>query len=303
MKRIIKIVSSICLSIVLVASIQLVVTASGNNMNSVGDEIIYSEFDMYWKMKNTDREVLLRQGNSEELVDWVKSNSYEEELYRRSQLPTEILEFYGYSDEEINLLRDYGGEVLTPESPLAEASAICTGNSTVNSIDFNTTNIKYEFHWNKCPVYKGNDAMGLAWSTANQDGGSLACTITNKFAYVTYTCIDKPDVISVYDVDDQNSFTYGFTKFPVYYTVIDGIVREYWAKEGVMLIGLQKRTSSGSTAGFGSIEIIGGYGHSTGGGQIGISVGISGSGVSLSLSFTPTSSVETLALSKVYRQY
>lgn len=102
----------IAIVFVLVVSCVSVAFAAENDKISCSDDqsgVLYSEAEMIL-LSEMDGQQLERKGFTQSEIRDIKKIDYRELILQRAALPYETLRGYGYSDEQIRILKDYKGE-------------------------------------------------------------------------------------------------------------------------------------------------------------------------------------------------
>ena len=101
-----------------------ILTDNLESMMQVLEKETTNEYDYIVEIRDAKKNAKAIANVSEEEVEYITSDAIESELLYRSTLPTEVLkDQYCYSDEAIDVLRDYNGEKLEENPELRAVTA------------------------------------------------------------------------------------------------------------------------------------------------------------------------------------
>jgi hypothetical protein len=180
---------SFVLSLSFVFSLSIPTLASASELESTYGTTT-SEYDLYYYVRTTDNQTLLKEGFDSVEIQEIKSDKIENELSERAELPEEILEDkYGYSQEQIEIIKSYDGEPIEENISLRGIFANVTCNFVPLGASTTYMAMKVEYAWDNCPLLVGvTDAIGLRWKGTNLNGApiNLALATTSANCRVTY---------------------------------------------------------------------------------------------------------------------
>lgn len=194
----------------------------------------FSEYDTITAYRNTQDEQLIAQGFSADEIADIKSNTVEEELLYRKGLSSEILStHYGYTDEQIALLRAYDGKRVdsAPEMRVLFSSLTVTTSVLIKT---NTRcGLLFHWEWDSKPAICMTDGVALRWDATLSDA-SDNLRIDSKLSncLVKYYYSDTKVFQREIDFDDMEVYQNASVEFAMekyintYYT---------WAKSGDLL--------------------------------------------------------------------
>ena len=116
-------VISIVLAIVMVFPFTSYAKKEEENAKS----ITISEYDMYLDVVNKSTSQLKAEGYTTDEIYLLRNQPFEQMLLERAALPVDILRGYGYNDNQIKLLKEYDGSMISTNSPIMYAISNFTG--------------------------------------------------------------------------------------------------------------------------------------------------------------------------------
>ena len=267
------------------------VTAFATEEQEILTETV-TEYEKYKELQITPSSQLLQQGISAEEIMEIKSTPYEELLYERAQLPVETLRGFGYTESQIQLLKQYEGEELTWDNPVLKAEATCTGTISVSS--YGTTGFKftYNWKWSHLPTSLKTDVVAIRWQGYNSSGVSVDSNISSRSAKVNYVYVKdgstyQSESLST-DKVDGNSVSAEYKVYKLNSKQSDYV----WAKSGSITIQMTRSTTAYQ---FSHVRVRGAVGHSTNSTVPALSVGQGG----VSISFNPSSTTTIVGVKQI----
>ena len=255
-------------------------------------EVIINEYQAFKELQSTSMEELRQNGYTEREISQIKSFNYRDALLERAQKSESELRAYGYTNSEIETLKSYlEGKPITEEFLLA-SSAQCTSKFESTSASSSSISLRYVWEWSKVPIYTLDDMVALRWQGVDDAGHELILRRGSSYCKVNYYYLLSGDKETTRNFSpeadpDFNAIHCGFyvmtSKFDPY--------TEAWAKSGELGVKLDKS----GYLGINYINVAGKYGHATT--TLGASIGVNYPNPALSISFTPETKVEELALS------
>lgn len=230
--------------------------ASEDVKGAVLDNIIYSENEMMI-LSECSEEELEEKGFSEEEIDSLKKMDYRELLLERGQLPYETLKNYGYSNEQIRILKDYKGEKITKNSEILKAAATLSATPYITTYSREKIGIRFEWKWSLKPVYNMTDGIAIKWRASLKDGIAEG-KATESFALIRYFNINtgKEDHVIRKNANSSIQKQCADVTFPM----LDVSANETWAKEGTFYLTVQSTNTGGNLD---HVSFFGSYGHKT----------------------------------------
>ena len=179
MKHFVK--GTICLALALIMMASIAVPCFAETAGSTSGleeaqlaDAGFNEYDYIVEMRSKSNKELTDMGFSEDEIKKLRSDSVEKELVARKELPDDVLtDVYCYTEEEIEILRNYDGGRLE-DHPELRASAATVSFSSPEIIEKSTSQIRMQLTWNwsKKPADTFTDAVAIAWCpTFAPDGG------------------------------------------------------------------------------------------------------------------------------------
>lgn len=239
-----------------------------------------SELEMYFDLiESTDSELKERGLTTTEIKE-LKEINIEEAFLEQAKLPEEVLLKYGYTDEQVELIKNYDGSPITRESKMFKASATISAGITLNTYGEDEYKFTYSWVWSGKPFNNGKDIVAMRWATYNSNANAVASTIRTKSSnveyYDFYGDFYSSTSPSISSEEDSIYFTFPLEKK-------NDLGSEYvWAKEGYIKATVKKVASS-----LHYIRIRGSYGKSTTSIIPGITIGKEG----VSFTFSPSTEV------------
>lgn len=250
----------------------------------------YNEIEMVLQMREATPQELQDMHISQEEANEIAEIDIEQAYYERAQLPEAQLRAYGYTDEQIVILKAYDGSTITSNSPVVAAAATCTG--TVSAVSASTSKIvfRYNWSWSSAPLFMYTDKMAIAWKAFNSSSSEIDVNNTQSTS-VRYLWTSTGGYCTTEFLSPSTSidtFTGCSANITMQYPrERNGNADFIWAKSGSTTVTLTKVNSNISY-----IKLSGSYGHTSI--QIGISVSF-GEGSLPSISFAPSTKVTKYA--------
>ncbi len=288
-KRLIALVMTLCVMAALVVPVCAVVSEPDETQLSK-DISTVNEYDSFKKLQEKSEGELLRAGLTADEVREIKLFSYEAALFERSELSDNELTNMGYSVDQIEVLRNYSGETITPDSSVLAAVPTLTATLTITKK--NTTpaslQIKYNWSWSVAPVQTYTDKVGIQVALSSPAGYSLTPQVTAGSGRLTYIDAQNGNQseasLSVAPVA-SSPFASREASFAVKKRIDTFTVR--YAMRGY----IQMTVKATGTVPIGFCQAYGSYGHATTSVVPSISIG-----AGISFSFSPSSSVTTMGV-------
>ncbi len=259
------------------------------DMNVVPVQITYyNEIEEVLRMREATPQELREMNISQEEANEIAELDIEGAYYERAQLPESQLRAYGYTYEQIAILKAYDGSTITSDTPVVAASASCTGSASKVSASTSKIAFKYTWTWSSAPLFMRTDKVAVKWKAYNANSVAIDvnCSKSTTVNYYwlssgNYNC-DKNPTTSLINMNEGCSADVVMQ----YAKENNGNADSIWAKKGTTTVTLTKSSTNISY-----IKFSGSYGHAYVGFEGGISVG----GEGISISFTPTTQITTYA--------
>ncbi|MGM9670547.1 MAG: hypothetical protein ACI3XD_03125 [Oscillospiraceae bacterium] len=263
-------------------------------------EMSFNEFEYIEEIQNRSKEELMDAGMSAEDAEEILAFDYEAALYERAQLSEEKLTALGYTEKQIQLLKDFAANP-DGDYDLAAASATLQGRLTLLTGGSTFRIVKYAWSWSSMPLMSLNEYVGVCWQGVNSSGGIVDMTnspntgsaTTNRVGAVTYYDVNSGAQSGTYSL----SLTYDSinkrltTNFPMARSVGGSTL---WAKSGYITCKIQ---TDGVAVNYANFQAT--YGHQVSSGTISISAG-----GTFGIAFTPASKIDNFVCNaKVYATY
>lgn len=282
---------SLCLALALVLMVSAAFSCFAETCSNIADckkeqsQIEFCEYDYIVELREKTDSELTAMGLSTDRIEEIRSDHAEKELLARKELSDDVLmDCYGYTKEEIEILRKYDGGKMEDHPELRAVSAKVTfNNPTVMNATASQVKIKFTWSWNKMPTetsYK--DAIAFGWSpTFGSKNGKLRLNKNQSIHLISYVGVSdsahlRHDYSDFEDVTLNSSIK---TQF-VLQRKIDGV--KEWAKTGQFILTFDRTSGSANLT---EVDFTFAYGHSVTEVQS-VSVGVSTDGNgSVSVSF------------------
>lgn len=247
----------------------------------------YNEIEEVLRMRDATPEELKKLNISEQTAEEIANIDIEDAYYERAQLPEEQLRAYGYTDEQIAILKAYDGSAITADSPVVAAAASCTGTASKVSASTSKIAYKYTWTWSSAPVFMRTDKVATNWAAYNSSSSPIDVS-NSQSTSVKYYWLSTGgyNITKTISTPTSSSFKGCSADITMQYAKErNGNADSIWAKSGSTTVTL---TKSGSNISY--IKFAASYGHA----KIKLaSISVSASG--LSISFGPSINVQKLA--------
>ncbi len=259
----------------------------------------YSEYDYYTlvtELQSHSDQELLDIGYTYDDIEQLRSLSFQTALMERASLDKSVLKNYGYTENEISILKQISHGIMPMnDMSLRAVLAQCTGDFTINSRSSSQWTLVYTWTWDKAPLFLGNDSVGVSWGAYNSTSSNIDVLMTSSKAvgtcYNTITGVTYNKNLSRDQDADLNGVKYNFNMGT------EGTdPNDYWVKNGSVTVTV--KIATGSTAQIHYMKLCGLYGHAvmkiTGSPSVTPGAGDAAWG----FSFSASTSVQTLAVAK-----
>lgn len=218
--------------------------------------------------------------------------SVEEILLERAQLPTDVLTTkYGYSNEDIAILKSYDGSPIEDNPQLRGIFADLHG--YLYRMDYNDHGVTVRFSWNweGMPVTTQTDVVTCAWVGVNSKNGPHALRFVDEESSFNVDYYTFPIAITgatefatrtPYDINDSDVNSHVSAEFPMVYH--GGNI---WAQKGYMDVTLEEPVATNDLE---YSTVVFAYGHEKLILAANLDVSIDG----ISISITPTGTTEKM---------
>lgn len=214
-------------------------------------------------------------------------NEYKQELTRRASLPETELKGYGYTDEQIALLKAYdeGKKTFEEIAPYAAATLSTTLAATKHTTKAYT--LRYTWSWSAVPTYAATDKVVLATYAFKSNGDQANLKVNSSAATVYYK------YYSGKQAQTDNITTTLRDDFAVEAAIPmlqkDANQQEnIWAQGGQITCNI---TPLGSASSFDGVRAKGSYGHAGRSQKLSVTVKLNPVTGTISITFKASSSV------------
>lgn len=188
---------SLILSLIMILALATTAWADEPELYKTIYSSTISEYDCYVNIREKSNEELEKLGFNMQFANDIKSNSVENELLKRSELSSkELKNNYGYSEEQINIIKNYNGEPIEKQPQLRGIFADMDYSVRRYIISGTTkTVVGITWEWSNKPFLCGTavkDIAALRWEGTNSMSQPINLGInTNKsYCHVSYYDLD-----------------------------------------------------------------------------------------------------------------
>lgn len=220
MKRIISTIIAVSMSFIFSVPVYAIGSAgtqssSNNEFNIIMTEDYVNEYDYIVAVRNMTSMDLLENGVSPDKVSYYRSDAPEQELLYRATLSEEILRnYYCYSDEAIELIKNYDGTPLEDAPEMRAATATMTAGLGELLVTSTCIGILYTCTWQSKPLDGGEDAAGVAWEGTYANGGNNNATLSLRDSYAQIIYRDYlGDHTEIFDVNSKDLHNNAYVEF------------------------------------------------------------------------------------------
>lgn len=181
-KRVISIISVFAAFVLLFSFPALAATSNTQ-------DTVISEYDYIMLLRALPSEELDFLSSDSDKILLMRSNAPELELLsRKKKTDVELSQVYGYSENEIALLRAYHGESLESNPSLAALTGTLTISQVLATyVTSARVDMKVVWEWDHCPLIVAKDVLAICWNpTFGNSNGNMRLNITKSSHTVTY---------------------------------------------------------------------------------------------------------------------
>ena len=254
MRRLIKCVLSLLCSVSLLATATpcFVMAAS---VSEVDEEVVFSEYEFVTSIREMSDSELDAIALSDSEIQLIRSNAIEDEILARKQLSDAMLEEkYGYTYEDILILRAYEGERLEDNAELAAITGTLTiSKPTVLTATTTRIGVKVVWSWDHSPVVCAIDVFAIYWDpTFGSQDGNMRIDMASSSHVVSYNIYNN---LFDYEWDITQVSPNSAAKST--FDMLDQ-TGEGWAKKGTLTLYFNAAAGSAALT---EIDFIFSYGH------------------------------------------
>lgn len=176
MKKVLKKGLSILLTLIFIISIFSINSNAINVEDLIAENnMIINEWDEYKRIiSKTDHELIELGYTKEEIVS-IRNFDYEEEIRNRAALDNQTLQKYGYTNEEITVLRKAAAMDDIPENVIKSISTatmtstlryVSSGSRMENNATMYYVNMKFSWSWSRIPFFRIVDMVAVAFNSS-----------------------------------------------------------------------------------------------------------------------------------------
>lgn len=266
-------------------------------------QIVYiNEYDYIVALQEFSDEELKEIGMTKFDVDKTVDAFYAA-LNERAKLPDETLIGFGYTDEEIAILRSQNDITYSVDSYVLSAEQMraitgtCTGNITSSYLSTRYADFKYSWSWDHSPLMTLSDSAAVRWLAYTSSGSQIDVTNYYQDIKIKYYWNTTYKFQRSGTQEPNLEFNSINVQFPVTENFISstGLTESAYAKEGEISISVKVEPEVTSNISYMKVAAL--YGHTTiGVGSPSISLSPTGG---ISISFSGNTSINPIAGSKV----
>lgn len=286
-------ISALFLVVVLMFGMIVPVSASAyENCSIQMQQLQVNEFDLYNAIKKLPEAVLLENGYSEDVIEEIKSVDYKELVYQRARLSDNELRVMGYTESEVEMLRNYNGT----EAETGLIAGTLTGKINCLSASASEYKIEYAWEWDHSPLVMATDAMGMRWIAIASDGLPVDVSAYNSVAEIYLSPSPSPMSKKYYPTDSNFANETDFNALTCTFAIQIG---SFSVLSGKMTTTIKKDASV--TRNIQYLKVCGVYGHTVA--NIGApSVSFTSGSTSIGISFTGGLNTDNIGIKK-YKIY
>ncbi len=286
--------------LVLAIVISLTGYAFADEEESTENAVTFYEYDYIDMLNQSTPQELEELGYTEEEVDEI-TQTYERDIAEKATMSDDELLAYGYTDEEIALLRAFASGAELSVEEMRNLGSTCTGSLSCQWITDHAAQFTYSWTWNRCPSIRLTDSSALRWIAYNADGTEIGVEQTSSSMLIDYyvkgtAAGDGCYVYSSLGTNEPNiDFNTINMQFPAWgaYTGTSGIMEDCYAKIGKVSVSIKVPT--GVSQNIDHIFVAGLYGHTL----LGVGApSVSVSSGSCAISFTANLDIDAIASSR-----
>lgn len=174
----------ICVTALLCVSPAFAATTDSTCNNAFTSTTIINEYDFLLSISEETNEELSAQGYTATDIAKIRNvrEAYDNHLLQFKDMDEEVLKHLGYSDEQVEIFRNYTGTEEQIRSLAATLELTLSADYVTWSAKDNRTNarLRYDYDWSGVPSVRNTDIVAVSWND---------WTIDAKMSYVTYTHI------------------------------------------------------------------------------------------------------------------
>lgn len=154
--------SAAALLLVALVLVSIVPVSAADLRNAPIQVTSFNEFDYIEKIQSYSKEELVNSGVSAEDAERILEFDYKEALFERAQLPANKLEALGYTEDQIQALKDFAANP-DGDYDLSVTSATLQGRLSLVSGGSTFRTVKYTWHWSSMPLMALKEYVGMRW--------------------------------------------------------------------------------------------------------------------------------------------
>jgi hypothetical protein len=245
-----------------------------------------SNVDVRELLDSLENTQIIQISEYELLTNMVKANQISNEdlnneLYEMSALKEEELLNRGFSDSQIELIKNYDGTTDALMYTAAASSTLTFEYGLAGTGTRKQVKIAYHITWSSCPFWTFTDSFGIGWIAADSSSRELVTETVSAIGEVGYYTVDGSTKTGSRSISMKTNSNGVVTGNPIigsaggsYGKVISGVI--------------DVKTQSGSYN-MQTLQIFVAYAHTTVSVEIGVGVTLTWNKVNGAITFKPTS--------------
>lgn len=152
-------------------------------------EFVFSEYEFITTVRAMDDDELKDTSLTDSEIQMIRSNAIENKILERKQLSdSELAVKYGYTYDDIAILRSYNGERLENSAELAAITGTLTiARPTVLTATASRIGVQVVWTWDQCPFVNAEDVFAIYWDpTFGSQSGNMRINMTDSSHVVKY---------------------------------------------------------------------------------------------------------------------
>ena len=200
--------SAAALLLVALVLVSIVPVSAADLRNAPIQVTSFNEFDYIEKIQSYSKEELVNSGVSAEDAERILEFDYKEALFERAQLPANKLEALGYTEDQIQALKDFAANP-DGDYDLSVTSATLQGRLSLVSGGSTFRTVKYTWHWSSMPLMALKEYVGMRWQGVDSNGYTVDMTnppntsssSSNRSGTVTYYDVNSGEQSGTYPLN------------------------------------------------------------------------------------------------------
>ncbi len=192
----------VCITLILFGNVSAFADVDDNKCSESTTSYQIYEYDEIIKCRNTPESELHSLSISEDLYNLYRSDYVENYLLELKGMTSEELYYYGYTDEQIAILRNYNGESLENASEMRAVLSTLTISFTGIYHYTNQYRITVNWYWSTKPSsfsLTRDGTAALAWVASGSGGTAINSQYNSSPSYCTVWYYDGSGITQTYN--------------------------------------------------------------------------------------------------------